>query len=39
MKLNVSLRTVKRVMKTLADNKILERVGSKKTGSWKVLIK
>ena len=39
IKLNVSLRTVKRVMKTLADNKILERVGSKKTGSWKVLIK
>jgi len=38
MKLNVSLRTVKRVMKTLVDDKILERVGSKKTGYWKVLI-
>ncbi len=39
IKLNVSLRTVKRVMKTLVDDKILERVGSKKTGSWKVLIR
>lgn len=38
IKLNVSLRTVKRVMKTLTDNKIIERVGSKKTGYWKVLI-
>lgn len=37
-KLNISLRTVKRIMKNLQDNKIIERVGSKKTGSWKVLI-
>lgn len=35
-KLNVSVRTVKRIMKDLIDNNIIERVGSKKTGSWKI---
>lgn len=36
IKLNVSLRTVKRLMKILQDGNVIERVGSKKTGLWKI---
>ena len=35
--LGTSLRTVKRKIKELKDNGIIERIGSDKTGSWKVL--
>ncbi len=36
IKLNVSLRTIKRIMKTLQDDRIIERTGSKKAGHWKI---
>ena len=35
-KIDKSLRTVKNAMKTLQEKGIVERVGGKKTGSWKV---
>jgi predicted HTH transcriptional regulator len=35
--LRMSLRTVKRKIKELKDKGIIERVGSDKTGSWRVL--
>ena len=34
---NVNVRTIKRNFKVLIDNSIIERVGSDKTGYWKVL--
>ncbi len=36
-KIDKSLRTVKNAMKTLQKKGIVERIGGKKTGSWKVL--
>jgi len=36
-KLGISLRTVKRKIKELKDNGIITRIGSDKTGSWKIL--
>ncbi len=36
-KVNLSLSTVKRRIKVLKDKKKIERVGSDKTGYWKVL--
>jgi predicted HTH transcriptional regulator len=36
-RLGISLRTVKRNIKKLKDNGMIDRVGSDKTGSWKVL--
>jgi DNA-binding Lrp family transcriptional regulator len=38
-KIGKSLRTVKITMKKLQENGIVERVGGKKTGNWKVLRK
>ena len=35
--LNVNVRTVKRNFKLLIDNNIIERIGSDKTGYWKVI--
>ena len=37
--LSVSSRTVERNLKKLQEQGMLERVGGKKTGSWKVLVK
>lgn len=34
---NISLRSVKSMVKTLSEKGVIERVGSKKTGLWKVL--
>ena len=36
-KIGKSLRTVKSVIKSLTIKKLIERVGSKKSGYWKVL--
>ena len=36
-KIDKSLRTVNNTMKTMQENGIIERVGSKKNGTWKVL--
>ena len=36
-KLNVNVRTIKRNFKVLIDNNIIERIGSDKSGYWKVL--
>ena len=37
--LSVSSRTVERNLKKLQEHGMLERIGGKKTGSWKVLVK
>ena len=37
--LGVSISTVKREIKRLKDNKIIERIGSDKTGAWKIIKK
>ena len=37
VKLGKSLPTVKRKIKNLKDRKVIERIGSDKTGSWKIL--
>jgi predicted HTH transcriptional regulator len=36
-RLKISLSTVKRKIKELRDNGKLERIGSDKTGQWKVI--
>lgn len=36
-KLNISLSTAKRRIKKLKDNDIIERIGSDKTGCWKII--
>ena len=36
-KLNVNVRTIKRNFKVLIDNNIIERVGSDKSGYWKII--
>ena len=36
-KLNVSVRTIKRNFKVLIENNIIERIGSDKTGYWKLV--
>ena len=36
-KLGKSLPTVKRKIKDLKERKMIERIGSDKTGSWKIL--
>ncbi len=35
--LDISSRTVDRAIKSLTDKKLIERIGSKKTGSWKIV--
>lgn len=35
--LDISSRTVDRAIKSLIDKKLIERIGSKKTGSWKII--
>ena len=37
VKLGKSLATIKRKIKDLKDRKVIERIGSDKTGSWKIL--
>jgi len=37
--LNMSLSTVKRKIKNLKEQKIIERIGSDKTGYWKIIEK
>jgi predicted HTH transcriptional regulator len=37
VKIGKSLRTVKSIIKSLIEKKMIERVGSKKSGYWKVL--
>jgi len=36
-KLQVSKRTVSRIFKNLQEKNIIERIGSNKTGYWKIL--
>ena len=37
VKIGKSLRTVKSIIKSLVENRMIERVESKKSGYWKVL--
>ena len=37
VKIGKSLRTVKSIIKSLIEKELIERVGSKKSGYWKVL--
>ena len=37
LKLGKSIATIKRKIKDLKDRKVIERIGSDKTGSWKIL--
>ncbi len=36
-RLNISLRTAKRKIKELKENRTIERIGSDKTGYWKII--
>lgn len=38
-KLQISLMSVKRVMKVLQDNGMIERIGSSRKGYWKIIQK